>query len=157
MGRGRRRPTSWHPGHIAERYGLFTIIVLGETLLAPTVGVQGPCRPTGSADLVVAAAAWLIVFRLWWLYFDIPPNRAGPRLEASAFVWGYGHYFVFASVAAFGAGLEVAAAGTHGGSGDRRGHDGGAGDRGAGRRLSRRDGHPRRVDWTGSRPDGWPS
>ena len=33
--------TSWHPGHIAERYGLFTIIVLGESLLAPTVGVGG--------------------------------------------------------------------------------------------------------------------
>ncbi|MBK6886711.1 MAG: low temperature requirement protein A [Tetrasphaera sp.] len=25
---------SSHPGHIAERYGLFTIIVLGETILA---------------------------------------------------------------------------------------------------------------------------
>jgi low temperature requirement protein LtrA len=32
--------TAWHPGHIAERYGLFTIIVLGETLLAATVGVS---------------------------------------------------------------------------------------------------------------------
>ena len=31
---------SWHPGHIAERYGLFTIIVLGESVLAATVGVQ---------------------------------------------------------------------------------------------------------------------
>ena len=30
--------TSWHPGHIAERYGLFTIIVLGESVLAATVG-----------------------------------------------------------------------------------------------------------------------
>ena len=32
--------TSWHPRHIAERYGLFTIIVLGESVLAATVGVQ---------------------------------------------------------------------------------------------------------------------
>src|SRR5262249_11546075 len=30
----RARPTPWHPGHIAERYGLFVIIVLGETILS---------------------------------------------------------------------------------------------------------------------------
>ena len=32
--------TSWHPHHIAERYGLFTLIVLGESVLAATVAVQ---------------------------------------------------------------------------------------------------------------------
>ena len=32
--------TPWHPGHIAERFGLFTLIVLGESVLAATVGVQ---------------------------------------------------------------------------------------------------------------------
>lgn len=32
--------TSWHPHHIAERYGLFTIIVLGETIAAATVAVK---------------------------------------------------------------------------------------------------------------------
>jgi low temperature requirement protein LtrA len=32
--------TSWHPGHIAERYGLFTIIVLGESILATSMGIQ---------------------------------------------------------------------------------------------------------------------
>jgi len=32
--------TTWHPRHIAERYGLFTIIVLGETILAATVAVK---------------------------------------------------------------------------------------------------------------------
>ena len=32
--------TTWHPHHIAERYGLFTIIVLGESVLAATLAVQ---------------------------------------------------------------------------------------------------------------------
>ena len=36
-----RAATPWHPGHIAERYGLFTIIVLGESVLAATVGGAG--------------------------------------------------------------------------------------------------------------------
>ena len=35
-----RSPTSWHAGHIAERYGLFTILVLGESVLAASVAIQ---------------------------------------------------------------------------------------------------------------------
>ena len=33
-------PTTWHPHHIAERYGLLTLIVLGESILAATIAVQ---------------------------------------------------------------------------------------------------------------------
>ena len=36
----RAAPTSWHPRHIAERYGLFTLIVLGECVLASTLAIQ---------------------------------------------------------------------------------------------------------------------
>jgi low temperature requirement protein LtrA len=32
--------TAWHPGHIAERFGLFTIIVLGEAVLAASLAIQ---------------------------------------------------------------------------------------------------------------------
>ena len=32
--------TPWHPHHIAERYGLFFIIVLGETILSVTIALQ---------------------------------------------------------------------------------------------------------------------
>ena len=49
-----------------------------------------------------------MVFALWWLYFLRP---AGPRLEARrdrSYRWGYGHYGIFAALAALGAGLEVA-------------------------------------------------
>ena len=36
----RAGPTTWHPDHIAERYGLLTLIVLGESILAATIAVQ---------------------------------------------------------------------------------------------------------------------
>jgi low temperature requirement protein LtrA len=36
--------TNWHPHHIAERYGLFTIILLGESVLAAATGVQAAVR-----------------------------------------------------------------------------------------------------------------
>jgi low temperature requirement protein LtrA len=102
--------TAWHPHHIAERYGLFTIIVLGESVLASTVGVQEALAEVGlSAELIVVALAGLVLlFVLWWLYFSEPAGDGLERRRDLSFVWGYGHYVVFAALAAVGAGLEVA-------------------------------------------------
>jgi low temperature requirement protein LtrA len=108
--------TSWHPAHIAERYGLFTIIVLGETLLAASVGVQAALDGHSARTLAtVVIGGVLTVFSMWWMYFDLPSERIAERVRSAftdrlsgAFVWGYGHYFVFAGVAATGAGLLVA-------------------------------------------------
>jgi len=102
--------TAWHPHHIAERYGLFTIIVLGESVLASTVGVQGALDGGGlSVELVVIALSGLtVLFVLWWLYFAEPAGDGLVRRRNLSFLWGYGHYLIFASLAAVGAGLEVA-------------------------------------------------
>ena len=102
--------TAWHPHHIAERFGLFTIIVLGESVLASTLGVQDSLDGGGlSAELVVIALAGLtLLFVLWWLYFSEPAGDGLDRRRNLSFVWGYGHYVIFAALAAVGAGLEVA-------------------------------------------------
>ncbi|MGW1783466.1 low temperature requirement protein A [Streptomyces sp. NPDC002143] len=105
----RNHPTSWHPHHIAERYGLFTIIVLGETIAAATIAVKsGLDESDALSDLLpIAVGGLLIVFAAWWIYFVVPIH-GHLRSNKQAFVWGYGHYVVFASAAAIGAGLEVA-------------------------------------------------
>jgi low temperature requirement protein LtrA len=102
--------TSWHPHHIAERYGLFTIIVLGESVSASAIGVQKSLAAGAlSVSLVAIAAAGLaLLFALWWLYFLEPAAEGLASRRGRSFYWGYGHYFVFASLAALGAGLEVA-------------------------------------------------
>jgi low temperature requirement protein LtrA len=109
--------TAWHPGHIAERYGLFTIIVLGELLLATTAGVHAAlgARATFGELATVVIGGLLTVFSLWWMYFDLPTEDIVTEVRSAfserisgAFVWGYGHYVVFASAAAVGAGLSVA-------------------------------------------------
>ena len=109
--------TTWHPRHVAERYGLFTIIVLGETVLSTTVGVQVAIDSNRelSGLVPVIVGGLLIVFTMWWIYFDLPRDRATESLRRAfderitgAFAWGYGHYFVFGAAAATGAGLAVA-------------------------------------------------
>jgi low temperature requirement protein LtrA len=109
----RASKTPYHRHHVAERYGLFTLIVLGESVLAATVAVQ-TALDAGQASvrlLVLAGSGLLIVFAMWWLYFD---RSAGNLLTTArmAFLWGYGHYLVFAGAAAVGAGLATAAEGS---------------------------------------------
>jgi low temperature requirement protein LtrA len=77
------RPTPWHPGHITERYGEFTIIVLGEVVAAIATAVQEAVdnSRTSPGLITAAAAGLLLVFTLWWLYFksDTGGRRSHPR------------------------------------------------------------------------------
>jgi low temperature requirement protein LtrA len=100
--------TPWHAEHIVERYGLMTIIVLGESILAASIAVRA--ATAGEAGLAglgpLCAGGILIVFSLWWLYFE----RLQHDLHESfttAFVWGYGHLPIYAAGAAVGAGIAV--------------------------------------------------
>ncbi|TNC22345.1 low temperature requirement protein A [Amycolatopsis alkalitolerans] len=101
-------PTNWHPHHIGERYGLFTLIVLGESVLAASNALQealGSGHPAGGL-ISVAIAGVAIVFAMWWLYFDQPAHRRLAQFRRG-YVWGYGHYVIFGSAAAVGTGLEL--------------------------------------------------
>jgi low temperature requirement protein LtrA len=105
----RARMTAWHPHHIAERYGLFTIIVLGECVLASNVALQVVVEDTGwDLDLLLVGGGGLcLLFALWWMYFLKEAGDGLARRRELGFVWGYGHYAIFGSLAALGAGLEV--------------------------------------------------
>ncbi len=104
----RAHETPWHPRHIAERYGLFTLIVLGETVLAASMAVKtGLDAGAGARTLLaVAGCGLVIVFGMWWLYFDQHAERF-LRSNREGFRWGYGHYLIFSSAAAVGAGIAV--------------------------------------------------
>ena len=100
--------TPWHPHHIAERYGLFFIIVLGETVLSVALGLQvaldKESPPAALAAVIVGGV--LITFCAWWLYFSREDSSILTGNDVG-YVWGFGHYVIFGSVAAFGAGLAA--------------------------------------------------
>jgi low temperature requirement protein LtrA len=103
------RPTPWHPGHITERYGGFTIIVLGEVIAAIAAAVQETADHSRASPglLTAAAAGLLLVFAMWWSYFKHSAAEDIRRSRSWTFVWGLSHYLIFAAAAAVGAGLQV--------------------------------------------------
>jgi low temperature requirement protein LtrA len=106
----RGKGTRFHAGHIAERYGLFTIIVLGESVLSGTIAISTAAdEAAGIPDIALLGAAlgaMLIVFAMWWLYFERGTEDLLTTI-ARSFEWGYGHYFIWAAAAAVGAGVAV--------------------------------------------------
>ena len=116
-------PMPFHPRHVAERYGLLTIIVLGEVILASVQAVQGALaavtpsagdEPTGVSGGISGSLAMLVVgglllvFSLWWLYFKREHADLIGQGRRITWVFGYVHIIVFASVAAVGAALAAA-------------------------------------------------
>ncbi len=112
------RVTPWHPEHIAERYGLFTLILLGESVLASTTAIVDALQ-TGRhlADLAqVAGCGLAMAAGMWWIYFSHLHHGHRATL-GTALAFGYGHYFIFAAAGAFSAGIEVAIDRDTGGTG----------------------------------------
>ncbi len=103
--------TPWHAHHIAERYGLLAIITLGEGVVGTVASISAIVGEQGwNLDAVLICIAGTgLTFGMWWLYFLLPSGQILHRFRNRAFVWGYGHMLIFASIAATGAGLHVAA------------------------------------------------
>ena len=103
--------TPWNAGHIAERYGLLTIIALGEVLFGTVTSVAALVAANGwSVDAVMVAVAGVgLTFGLWWTYFIVPSSAILRRHRPRAVVWGYSHVLLFTAIAATGAGLHVVA------------------------------------------------
>ncbi|WP_251439636.1 MULTISPECIES: low temperature requirement protein A [unclassified Microbacterium] len=108
-GEGEGRGTPWHAHHIAERYSLLTIIALGETVIGTLAAAQEISETQGwTGDAVVVIGAGVaMTFALWWSYTMMPSGAILAVHRRRSFVWGYGHAFIFASVAAVGAGLHA--------------------------------------------------
>ena len=104
----RRGSTPWHPHHITERFGLFTLIVLGESLLASANAIVEARHDSGSFDelLPLAVLALVVTAGLWWIYFW-PPHHESIGTLRQSIRYGYSHYVIFAAAAAFSAGIEV--------------------------------------------------
>jgi low temperature requirement protein LtrA len=93
--------------HLPERFGLLTLIVLGESVLAVVLGVSKVSWDVGSA--AAAAGGFVVAAALWWIYFDFLDEGAlTSRGIFGGLTYVYMNYFVVAGLAALGAGVKLA-------------------------------------------------
>jgi low temperature requirement protein LtrA len=80
-GRPRLSPSDWEveTAHFAERFQLFVIIALGESIVV--TGATTAQLPLDTARVTAFALAFLGTAAMWWLYFDFVAGIAQRRLE----------------------------------------------------------------------------
>jgi low temperature requirement protein LtrA len=108
--RGTRRSYAVLPlstSHLPERYGLFTIIVLGEAVAGVVAGLTH--RGAMSTSGPVAAFGLVTAFSLWWIYFERMRGTVLSELGGlRPAVWLYSHGPLAVAITALGVGIEHA-------------------------------------------------
>jgi low temperature requirement protein LtrA len=87
---------------LVERFGLFTLIVLGEVIIGIVSGVNEHHNLTLQIA-VTATLGMLIAIGLWWIYFDLISQHRPLQNPTSVFMWLYLHLFLTISITAVGA------------------------------------------------------
>jgi low temperature requirement protein LtrA len=98
-----------HASHLVERFGLFTLIVLGESVISVAQGaVKGAAQGHWTAAMGAAAlAGFLAVAGLWWLYFD-RLDEGAIRSVLRGLIWNYAHLPLLAGLVSVAVGTEFA-------------------------------------------------
>ena len=98
-----RATIEWGPDdhHLVERFGIFTIIVLGEAFVKILDDAQG--TTLGAAEVTMGVIIVVLLFTLWWLHFsDAADEVYNVDSSASVLAWMYGHLFLAGSLVMFG-------------------------------------------------------
>ena len=74
----------WNAGHVAERFSLLTLIVLGEVIAATTSAVTALTGEDGwsPAAVAITASGLVLATAFWWAYFREDLRRAGAHALA---------------------------------------------------------------------------
>ncbi len=95
--------------HLPERMGLFTLIVLGESIVSIVIGMTD--QQWNLYSVIVSALGLCISFSLWWLYFDSSGRLPIQILKEKSnvaiyFIWLYIHFPLVVAITAVGVGIR---------------------------------------------------
>ncbi|MFL6144265.1 MAG: low temperature requirement protein A [Labedaea sp.] len=111
--RGRLSAMQFDAGHLTERFGLFVLIAIGESIVAAGAPVASATVVVDVATLVAVTAAFLLCCGLWWVYFHFANDAmrhalatARIQLTITRHVLSYAHVVFIAAVVAIAVGME---------------------------------------------------
>jgi low temperature requirement protein LtrA len=101
--------------HFAERYALFIIICLGESIVEIGVGASG--RALTAERVAAVAFGLLTIAGLWWTYFERSASLAEARMReqaepvlAASDAYSYLHLLLVAGIIIFAVGVKLSVA-----------------------------------------------
>jgi low temperature requirement protein LtrA len=113
--RPRLRGMQLDASHLAERFGLFVLIALGESVVS--VGTSADPGRLSTAQGFAVAAAFVLSCGLWWVYFHFATDAmrhalatAKVQLDIARFVLSYGHLSFIAAIILVAVGLRASIA-----------------------------------------------
>lgn len=95
---------SVHASHLPERLGLFTLIVLGESVAGVVSGLESV--PWTLRVIAAALAGFLLLGSIWWLYFEsLEDSLIGGKYRSGQLAI-YGHLPVYIGLVTVAAGIR---------------------------------------------------
>lgn len=112
LARRRLMAARFAPSHLAERFGGFLIIALGESIVA----IGAPAASAGhlrAATVGAVAAAFVLACALWWVYYVFAASAVrhalltsgGHRVDVIRQVLSYGHLSFIGAIIAVSVGI----------------------------------------------------
>ncbi|GIH08503.1 hypothetical protein Rhe02_65700 [Rhizocola hellebori] len=101
-----------HVSHLPERYGLFTILMLGESFIGAVAGSATRSLTWSAGVLVALSVAGAVA--MWWIYFDridieaiTALSRPGTASQRPFVIWLFAHMPIAFGLALNGAGVDL--------------------------------------------------
>ncbi|KRF13351.1 low temperature requirement protein A [Paenibacillus sp. Soil787] len=98
-----KSPINTH--HLLERFSLFTLILLGESVISILTVLQSSDWTWPS--ILFASITFLLIIAMWWQYFDNVEKKVNKSLETAGQTIIYGHLFIYSSMCMIAASIQL--------------------------------------------------
>lgn len=98
-----KSPINTH--HLLERFSLFTLILLGESVVGILAVLQSSHWTWQS--ILFALLTFLLIIAMWWQYFDNVEKKVDKTIETAGQTIIYGHLFIYISLSMIAASIQL--------------------------------------------------
>ncbi len=94
-----------HLGHLFERFGLFTIILFGESIVSLIAILH--LEELNWRTIAFALVSFLMIVAMWWQYYDSLEEKLDKHVVSSGQPIIYGHLFIYLSLSIIAALVQL--------------------------------------------------
>ncbi|NDI34678.1 low temperature requirement protein A [Chengkuizengella sediminis] len=91
--------------HLLERFGLFTIILFGESIVS-ALSILDP-KDGDWYSILFSAISFIVIISMWWQYFDNMEKKVDKNLKTAGHSIIYGHLLIFTSLSMIAVSLQL--------------------------------------------------